>query len=161
MRASRALPLPDGAALCEVWFEALDRGVRGNLGAALVLSGAPCESAVLRAGGRPDEDPGVRLAIAAAAAARATEPSRGALLRGCARGDAQRDVAEACGSLLAAGPSPRVDLDVRVRDGDSARGPEGLTQVRLADGLVVWMTPGAEGWIRLRGIARGPFRVSR
>lgn len=161
VRASRALPLPDGAALCEVWFEALDRGVRGNLGAALVLSGAPCESAVLRAGGRPDEDPGVRLAIAAAAAARATEPSRGALLRGCARGDAQRDVAEACGSLLAAGPSPRVDLDVRVRDGDSARGPEGLTQVRLADGLVVWMTPGAEGWIRLRGIARGPFRVSR
>lgn len=161
VRASRSLPLPDAAALCEVWAEALDRGVRGNLGAALVLSGAPCESAVLRMGARPDEDPGVRLAIASAAAARPEEPARGALLRRCARGDAQREVAEACASLLAAGRPAPVDLDLRVRDGEPDGGGGGLTQVRLADGLVVWMTPGAEGWIRLRGVARGPFRVSR
>lgn len=161
VRSMRALPLPDGAALCEVWSEALDRGVRGNLGAALVLAGAPCEASVLRAGARPDEDPDVRLAIVTAAAARAEEPSRGALLRRCARGDAQREVSEACASLLAVGVPARGDLDLRVRDGDLERGGEGLTQVRLGDGVVVWMRPGAEGWIRLRGVARGPFRVSR
>jgi hypothetical protein len=50
---------------------------------------------------------------------------------------------------------------VRVRDGETDGRIAGPTQVRLADGLVVWMTPGAEGWIRLHGVARGPFRVSR
>lgn len=161
MRAARSMPLPDGAALCEAWMASMDRGVRGNLGAALLLSGAPCEAAVLRAGARPDEDPGVRLAIVSAAAARPEEPSRGALLRRCAGGDAQREVADACVSLLATGRPALTDLDLRVRDGDPAREVDGLTQVRLADGLVVWMSPGAEGWIRLRGVARGAFRVSR
>lgn len=95
-------------------------------------------------GRAPDEDPGVRLAIVTAAAARAEEPSRGALLRRCARGDAQREVSEACASLLAVGVPARGDLDLRVRDGDLERGGRGLTQVRLGDGVVVWMRPGAD-----------------
>ncbi|MFO0628327.1 MAG: HEAT repeat domain-containing protein [Polyangiales bacterium] len=161
LRAARALPMPDAGALCAAWFEAVDRGVRGNLGAALVRADAPCAAEVLRDAERPDEEHVVRLAIATAASERAAEPLRAALLRRCAVGDPTNEVFFACARMLAAGPPSRGDLDVQVRDGDEVAGRDSRVQIQLADGLVVWTRPGAEGWVRLRGVARGEFRVSR
>lgn len=153
--------LPDPTALCARWRGARDPWVRGNLGMALVSAGAPCAGDVMRDASRPDAPEHARRAVASAAAARGADEASRRFLDNCAMRDASEGVARHCAALRRGAAMAREDLDALVVDPNAAGSRSAALRVTLADGLVLRVTPGAGGWVRVRSVAAGGFSVER
>lgn len=157
----RALALPEAAPLCARWPTTEDEALRANLARALILGGAPCAEDLAARAMRADESSLVRRAVASAIATRGDASAPSALAR-CAAGDASAAVAAHCARLRDGGPlasGARVDASARGADDEPLE--SATVRVALADGAVVWAVTGPGGWIRLRGVAAGPFTLQR
>ncbi|MEZ4390819.1 MAG: HEAT repeat domain-containing protein [Polyangiales bacterium] len=153
--------LPDPAGLCARWRGARDPWVRSNLGMALVSAGALCAAEVMREASRPDAPGYARRAVASAAGGRTDDAAARRFLDNCAMRDASPGVARHCAALLRRGASAREDLDALVVDPNATGARGAALRLTLADGLVLRVTPGAGGWIRVGSVAAGGFSVER